>query len=151
MIGSAEKRRDVDNMKKKRLLRMVAWVMLACLTLTLCACSDTKDYSEMIVGEWQLSDSKHNHFPDDFVFSDDGTCDMDNVIGNMEGTCTWSVLGDTLKITFDYYDDAGGLEAEPVRISSVVNFTILSINETRLKLKFTRDGESETAEFRRIQ
>lgn len=133
MAGSAEKRRDVDNMKKKRLLRMVAWVMLACLTLTLCACNDTKDYSEKIVGEWEVPD-----YPGSYIcFRADGSVDADPGEGDgFDNRTYWEVQGTELSIS----------DADRVNVLHIVSLT-----NDKMTLSVTYEGTTESITLKRLR
>lgn len=133
MVGSAEKRRDVDNMKKKRLLRMVAWVVLACLTLTLCACSDTKDYSEKIVGEWEVPD-----YPGSYIcFRADGSVDADPGEGDgFDHRTYWEVQGTVLSIS----------DADRVNVLHIVSLT-----DDKMILSVTYEGTTESITLKRLR
>lgn len=79
-------------MKKKRLLQTVCVLVLACLTLTLCACSSkTERYNELIVGDWKTNDDV-----DIYSFYHSGKFKIDE-----EGR--WKIEGDKLILYNEYY------------------------------------------------
>lgn len=79
-------------MKKKRLLQTVCVLVLACLTLTLCACSSkTERYNELIVCDWKTNDDV-----DIYSFYHSGKFKIDE-----EGR--WKIEGDKLILYNEYY------------------------------------------------
>ena len=120
-------------MKKKRLLQTVCVLVLTCLMLTLCACSDTKDYSEKIVGEWEVPD-----YPGSYIcFRADGSVDADPGEGDgFVHRTYWEVQGTELSIS----------DADRVNVLHIVSLT-----DVKMILSVTYEGTTESITLKRLR
>lgn len=121
-------------MKKKRFLKTVCVLVLACLVLTLCSCSSTKDYPEKIIGEWQLSDwnpeRAEKYFSSFLVLSEGGVCD-----GEFDNRVSWRLSENVLEL---------------ISADSTIRYIISSLGKDKLTISWTRDGETYKAEYTKV-
>lgn len=124
-------------------------LLIALFTITGCSSDDdnTNNDNSLIVGVWseyryKASDFNNQNWynltePITLEFQSNGTL-IDRYNGVVEGTGTWSISGNTLKMT--YQDEEWGNET--------IHYEILVLDETTLQVKESfDDGEWEIYEY----